>query len=149
MSEHVTPSRICTDCGKRMVWERADGTGALVCPQCVMHRLRAYERAEQAKPPASVDTDAARRQARELLKRGEAGGAAAIGELSGDLDALRAECERLRGVIQALLDDVRGLALESEGVAGLHLNGDLATWAELFAPNGHLCDFAEEVRDHE
>lgn len=37
----------------------------------------------------------------------------------------------LREALQGLLDDVIGLMRESEGVAGLHLNGDVADWASL------------------
>lgn len=33
--------------------------------------------------------------------------------------------------LKGLLDDVQGLMSESKGVAGLHLNGDVADWASL------------------
>lgn len=42
-------------------------------------------------------------------------------------DAVRELVEALQG----LLDDIRGLMEESEGVAGLHRNGDVADWDSL------------------
>jgi len=39
--------RLCTDCGGPMVWEHPDGTGSMMCPQCVMRRVRDAEFREQ------------------------------------------------------------------------------------------------------
>ena len=44
---------------------------------------------------------------------------------------------RLREALQALLDEVDGLTGESQGVYGLHLNGDPAPWDELL-PGGRF-----------
>ena len=47
------------------------------------------------------------------------------------------ELERVQGVLvesaQGLLMDVQDLINESEGVAGFHLNGDVAPWGELLS----------------
>ena len=44
---------------------------------------------------------------------------------------LEAEVERLRARLAGLVGDIQGLMSESEGVAGLQRNGDVAPWAEL------------------
>lgn len=56
----------------------------------------------------------------------------------------RIEADRLRGVnatlleaLKRLLHDVDDLTSSSQGVAGLHLNGDLAPWSDL-AEGGHM-----------
>ena len=41
------------------------------------------------------------------------------------------ERDELLAALKGLVDDIRGLMDESDGVAGLHLNGDLAPWSEL------------------
>lgn len=48
-------------------------------------------------------------------------------ELKAQLDALAAENTALNEVISA----VRGVADNSEGIAGWHLNGDVARWDEI------------------
>ena len=50
---------------------------------------------------------------------------------------LRAENARLREALVALVDAVDALAGDSEGVGGLHMNGDLAPWNELL-PGGQF-----------
>lgn len=55
-------------------------------------------------------------------------------DLSGLVDhlyTLRARAERLEGALRDLLGDVDGLINETQGVDGLHLNGDMAPWSEL------------------
>lgn len=47
--------------------------------------------------------------------------------------AAQAENKRLLSVLQGLAGEVLDLISESDGVAGLHLNGDLAPWGELVA----------------
>ena len=47
--------------------------------------------------------------------------------------AAQAENKRLLSVLQGLVGEVFDLISESDGVAGLHLNGDLAPWGELVA----------------
>lgn len=51
------------------------------------------------------------------------------------LEELEKENQQLRGMLGQLHEELRGLISESSGVAGLHLNGDLATWDELL-PGG-------------
>jgi len=50
---------------------------------------------------------------------------------------LEAECARLRGLLAQLVEEVQDLMEESEGVAGLHRNGDVAPWSEL-EPGGQF-----------
>ena len=50
--------------------------------------------------------------------------------LEGNLDLIAAAPELLEA-LRALLNDVDDLMSESAGVAGLHLNGDIAPWSEL------------------
>jgi hypothetical protein len=49
------------------------------------------------------------------------------------IDAVEAERDRYRQRMQTLVDDVDALISDSDGVAGLHRNGDLAPWSELTA----------------
>lgn len=53
------------------------------------------------------------------------------------LSALLAELDAKTEALTGLVDDIDGLAGESDGVAGLHLNGDVATWGELL-PGGRF-----------
>lgn len=50
---------------------------------------------------------------------------------------LKAERDALREALDGLVGDIESLAAESDGVAGFHQNGDLATWAELM-PGGRF-----------
>jgi hypothetical protein len=43
------------------------------------------------------------------------------------------EVERLIIAAKSLVSDIEDLARDSEGVAGLHLNGDVTTWSSLMA----------------
>lgn len=54
------------------------------------------------------------------------------GQNTGDIEAaiLAIEEHKRKKLIEGLLA-VESLILESNGVAGLHLNGDLASWGEL------------------
>lgn len=59
---------------------------------------------------------------------------AAHEDAQGEIRALRATEQALREMVKALefgLSEVATLMDESEGVAGLHLNGDVAPWSEL------------------
>lgn len=44
-----------------------------------------------------------------------------------------AQRDQLMAVLEGLAKDIQGLIAESHGVAGLHLNGDVAPWHELEA----------------
>lgn len=44
-----------------------------------------------------------------------------------------AQRNQLLAVLEGLAEDVQGLIAESHGVAGMHLNGDVAPWHELEA----------------
>ncbi len=54
-----------------------------------------------------------------------------------EIEALKAERAELAGVLNALVDDINALVSESHGVAGLHRNGDVATWDEIL-PGGRF-----------
>ena len=56
--------------------------------------------------------------------------------------ALRAEVERLREAVDAVFT----LIADSHGVAGLHLNGDVAPWDELLR-GGHYEDWLAPLSD--
>lgn len=62
---------------------------------------------------------------------------AAAPELLTEVIRLRAELEALMGASADLVADVDGLIGESAGVAGLHLNGDVAEWDALL-PGGRF-----------
>jgi len=47
-------------------------------------------------------------------------------EINNNYESLKAENEKLRGLLQRVIDVV----YESEGVSGYHLNGDIASWGE-------------------
>ena len=68
-------------------------------------------------------------QAREVLR--------ITAGLTAERDAALAELAELRQAARFLVDDIDSLISESEGVAGLHLNGDLADWGEL-VPGGRF-----------
>lgn len=53
------------------------------------------------------------------------------------LPALLDEIDALRAALHTLICEVVGLAEESEGVYGLHLNGDPSPWEELL-PGGRF-----------
>ncbi len=57
-----------------------------------------------------------------------------LAKAHAELAALRAEVERLREAVDAVFT----LIAESHGVAGLHLNGDVAPWDELL--RGGRCE---------
>lgn len=52
-------------------------------------------------------------------------------EAADALDARDAEVGRLRRVLQMAVNDFDDLVGNSEGVSGLNLNGDIATWSDL------------------
>ena len=54
-----------------------------------------------------------------------------IVEALDERDAALAECKRLREALSRVLVGMDHLMAESDGVAGLHLNGTVATWREL------------------
>ena len=58
------------------------------------------------------------------------------------LDRLR-ECDALAARYTALADEVRTLIQDSDGLAGYHLNGEVACWSELEV--GHLLGEPGEV----
>ncbi len=51
--------------------------------------------------------------------------------LFASLDASRAREAKLVEALRNVLDDVRTLMKDSHGVAGLHRNGDVASWEEI------------------
>ena len=69
-------------------------------------------------------------------------------QLRDERDAARAELEKAREASGALVDEIDDLMHESDGVAGLHLNGDVADWSEL-VPGGRFerLSSLEDVRD--
>lgn len=44
---------------------------------------------------------------------------------------LQARCDRYKAALGRLVGDLDGLISQSDGVSGLHLNGDIAQWDEL------------------
>lgn len=52
-------------------------------------------------------------------------------KLSGRVQMLERQRGKLLGALDGMLTDIHSLMAESYGVAGLHLNGDVATWDEL------------------
>lgn len=56
-----------------------------------------------------------------------------IAAVEVDLNNATATIAQLRAVLRGLVDDIQGLIAESDGVAGLHRNGDVAPWGELEA----------------
>jgi hypothetical protein len=49
------------------------------------------------------------------------------------IEQLEAQRNQLLAALEGLAEDVQGLIAESHGVAGMHLNGDVAPWHELEA----------------
>lgn len=62
---------------------------------------------------------------------------------SDELRMLRKQHSELLKALRALTASVSDLASESEGVTGLHLNGNLADWDELLSEGGYLSAHAE------
>lgn len=58
-------------------------------------------------------------------------------DMLAEIDRLKAELELVREASGALVDEIYDLMNESDGVAGLHLNGDVADWDEL-VPGGRF-----------
>ncbi len=54
-----------------------------------------------------------------------------------ELEQLREENKRLREALQSLANDIDSLINNSDGVAGLHLNGEVAPWADIL-PGGEF-----------
>jgi hypothetical protein len=54
-----------------------------------------------------------------------------IPELCDEVEKLRGQRDELLTSLQRLSEAIDGLTHSSEGVAGLHRNGDVATWEEL------------------
>lgn len=53
--------------------------------------------------------------------------------LVAECDATHVRAAMLEAALRALVDDITDLIIDSDGVAGLHRNGDLAPWSELTA----------------
>lgn len=66
----------------------------------------------------------ARREAQRQLQE-------AIEERNGATVEARRQNADLLAALKGLASDIQGLISESDGVAGLHLNGDIAPWGEL------------------
>lgn len=67
-------------------------------------------------------------------------------ETKDRLDAALAQVARLRAVLSDVLTDIDDLINQSEGVAGLHFNGDVAPWADLL-PGGRYETWLATVAD--
>lgn len=52
-------------------------------------------------------------------------------------EQLEQQCAQLLGTLTSLVNEVQGLMEESIGVAGFHMNGDMAPWHAL-APGGQF-----------
>ena len=61
-----------------------------------------------------------------------------------EINRLRARTAKLVESVGKLVDDLEDLIGESEGVAGLHLNGDLAPWESLL-PGGAFEDWLGSI----
>lgn len=67
-------------------------------------------------------------------------------ETKDRLDAALTQVARLREALAGVLTDIDALVDQSEGVAGLHLNGDVAPWADLL-PGGRYETWLATVAD--
>ncbi|ELT2873870.1 hypothetical protein R7715_003072 [Escherichia coli] len=76
------------------------------------HAYQEYKKHKEQLEKLSIELDAAKQR---------------IAELEGNCAALAAENAAMHETIEA----VRGVADNSSGIAGWHLNGDIATWEEI------------------
>lgn len=60
-----------------------------------------------------------------------------VAEMSDDFVQWQREVDEVSRLAAQLVDELDGLVGESDGVSGLHLNGDVATWDELL-PGGRF-----------
>ncbi|PRP68729.1 hypothetical protein BUE93_20920 [Chromobacterium amazonense] len=56
-----------------------------------------------------------------------------VGEAVSYFKNLHAQRDQLLAALSGLVDDIQGLMVESDGLAGFHRNGDIAPWDELEA----------------
>ena len=52
-------------------------------------------------------------------------------EAAAEIKRVQGRADEFEGALLALLSNIEGLIEESDGVTGLHLNGDVAPWDEL------------------
>ncbi len=71
-----------------------------------------------------------------------------VPQLLTALEAERAKVARLVDAATVFAHDVRDLTANSEGVAGLHLNGDVADWESLL-PGGSFSPWLQSIADLE
>ncbi|OQS42297.1 hypothetical protein [Chromobacterium haemolyticum] len=89
-----------------------------------------------AKAMQAGETDRADRAERALLRAGwtyTEGAAEWKPPLWPSSSTLIEKFDNLQVVLVGLVDDIQGLMEESDGVSGLHRNGDIAPWSELEA----------------
>ena len=58
--------------------------------------------------------------------------ARALGRCGDEIDRLKEQNAALLSALDRLQMELRAIMNESEGVDGYHLNGDIATWSEIF-----------------
>jgi len=69
-----------------------------------------------------------------------------------EIESLRKQVEELRSHLTAVVEEMNHLMNDSKGVAGLHLNGDIAPWASLLRGGefdtwlSYLSDAAEYIQ---
>lgn len=85
-----------------------------------------HQNGQVIEPPAAVVTD----EMVEILR-------AEVERLRDELRDRMGSAMRVHDLAAQLVDELDGLVVESDGVSGLHLNGDVATWDELL-PGGRF-----------
>lgn len=90
---------------------------------------RSYADMKADRDRLAAELDACRADRLELSRR--------LDQFENNRDILAARVVALREALTGLMDEVRGLVAESEGVYGLHMNGDGAPWDELL-PGGQF-----------
>ncbi len=116
----VLASRLATEATRAVLYRTRSGRGDDYMTPEQADALWAALIAASPSPPVDVAGLVAslERATREVLQ---------YREVAGRMEAAEAECARLREALAA----VASLIDESDGVAGLHRNGDIATWGEL------------------